>query len=210
MEVIKPGQPCLASKVNTNYNSSRSNPANNGMLLSLFCNFFSFPTSGNVPLTVQFFNDSDPSAISWKWDFGDGDSSNVKNPNHVYNTAGVYSVSLSISNGLNANTETKTSYISVSGLGVEEIINSDNILVYPNPYKANTNIAYEMHKSENVIIEVYSLMGKRLQTIVSEYQTPGSYLYEFSGKKFGSSSGIYLLKAQIGDSVYSMKLVEID
>lgn len=32
----------------------------------------------------------------WYWDFGDGNTSNVSNPNHVYNQAGVYLVSLSI------------------------------------------------------------------------------------------------------------------
>lgn len=46
-----------------------------------------------APATVQF-NDLTPGAISWNWDFGDGNSSNQQNPNHTYNSTGNYTVTL--------------------------------------------------------------------------------------------------------------------
>jgi gliding motility-associated-like protein len=49
-----------------------------------------------VPCSDQvFFNDSSITApISWLWEFGDGDSSIVKNPQHIYNFKDIYDVIL--------------------------------------------------------------------------------------------------------------------
>ncbi|MBI4559884.1 MAG: PKD domain-containing protein, partial [Candidatus Hydrogenedentes bacterium] len=57
------------------------------------------PASGVAPLQVQFADQSDPgtSAIAtWTWDFGDGTTSAVPNPSHVYAAAGGYSVLLTV------------------------------------------------------------------------------------------------------------------
>ncbi len=53
---------------------------------------------GCVPLTASFqdFSSTNIGIASWQWDFGDGGSSNIKNPNYVYSSSGQYSVSLSV------------------------------------------------------------------------------------------------------------------
>ena len=79
--------------------------------------FNAMPTSGPAPMTVQFtdLSTSDSSAINyWYWDFGDGQSDTVKNPNHVYETAGVYTVTLTASAEGAQNTMTKVDYITVT------------------------------------------------------------------------------------------------
>ncbi|MBW8049725.1 MAG: PKD domain-containing protein [Cytophagales bacterium] len=48
-------------------------------------------------LTVNFL-DSSANAISWSWDFGDGNTDTIKNPIHIYNSAGNYTVCLSATN----------------------------------------------------------------------------------------------------------------
>jgi PKD repeat protein len=50
-----------------------------------------------IPFSVQF-TDQSTNASFWNWSFGDGSSSSSKNPSHSYTTAGIYSVSLAISN----------------------------------------------------------------------------------------------------------------
>ena len=52
-------------------------------------------------------------AISWFWDFGDGISSNLKDPVHVYNQPGVYPVILQITNGTQSCTAEKQLEIEV-------------------------------------------------------------------------------------------------
>jgi gliding motility-associated-like protein len=48
---------------------------------------------------VQFTNNSTgPGTLAYKWDFGDGTSSALKDPSHNFTTRGVYSVKLTVSN----------------------------------------------------------------------------------------------------------------
>ena len=56
-------------------------------------------TSGDAPLTVDFSSSHDNSlgtAISYSWDFGDGNSSTAQNPSHMYNSAGSYTATITI------------------------------------------------------------------------------------------------------------------
>lgn len=70
-------------------------------------------TMGYPPFDVQFINYSSPidSLTYFKWDFGDGDTSNLENPVHTYDIPGVYDVSLVVSDGTLSDTLTWTDYI---------------------------------------------------------------------------------------------------
>jgi PKD repeat protein len=45
------------------------------------------------------FENCSQNAVSYSWDFGDGESSTSTNPKHTYDEAGTYSVTLSATNG---------------------------------------------------------------------------------------------------------------
>jgi PKD repeat protein len=67
--------------------------------------------------TVNFTDDSTPGGTAWLWDFGTGQGTGTgQTPSHVYNTAGVYTVSLTVTypSPIGPLTETKTGYITVS------------------------------------------------------------------------------------------------
>ncbi|MEA2103900.1 MAG: PKD domain-containing protein [Candidatus Cloacimonadota bacterium] len=54
---------------------------------------------GTAPFETSFFDRSrlvNSPIVSWDWNFGDGYSANVQNPNHIYEQPGTYSVSLQI------------------------------------------------------------------------------------------------------------------
>ena len=76
-------------------------------------NFSASPTSGDTSLTVIFTDQSTNDPTSWNWDFGDGDSSSEQSSSHTYNTAGTFSVSLTVSNSCGSDMEIKTDYITV-------------------------------------------------------------------------------------------------
>ena len=50
-------------------------------------------------------NDSDGDIVSWSWDFGDGNTSNLQNPDHQYDEIGIYQVSLNVTDDNDANDE---------------------------------------------------------------------------------------------------------
>jgi PKD repeat protein len=56
------------------------------------------PSSGVAPLTTQFTDTSAGSPTSWSWLFGDGTSSTERHPQHVYQAAGSYTVTLTATN----------------------------------------------------------------------------------------------------------------
>ena len=78
--------------------------------------FSASQTSGNAPLTVDFTGQSKGSPTSWKWSFGDGNTSTDKNPVHTYNKSGLYSIRLTASNEKGSNALTKSGYIAVSSV----------------------------------------------------------------------------------------------
>jgi PKD repeat protein len=56
-------------------------------------------SNGEAPLTISFSgsgSDTDGTIASYYWDFGDGSTSNEKNPSHKYSTVGTYTVTLTV------------------------------------------------------------------------------------------------------------------
>ncbi|OGO00702.1 MAG: hypothetical protein A2Y59_05030 [Chloroflexi bacterium RBG_13_52_14] len=62
----------------------------------LLAGFTASPTSGIIPLTVQFTDQSVGEITSRSWNFGDGGTSTAQNPSHTYSTNGTYSVTLTV------------------------------------------------------------------------------------------------------------------
>ncbi len=57
-----------------------------------------------------FTNQSGPSATSWQWSFGDGGTSTLQNPTHIYAGLGPYVVCLAVSNSCRTTTFCDTVY----------------------------------------------------------------------------------------------------
>ena len=77
-----------------------------------------FSASTTTPLpggTVAFTDLSTGSPTSWSWEFEGGTpaTSTLENPTVTYDTIGIYDVTLTVSDGDESDTETKTNYIQV-------------------------------------------------------------------------------------------------
>jgi PKD repeat protein len=79
-------------------------------------NFNGNPTTLCEGQTVSFFDASTNTPTSWNWTFPGGTpaSSALQNPVITYSTAGVYNVSLQVTNAYGTNTLTQTNYITVN------------------------------------------------------------------------------------------------
>ncbi len=99
-----------------------------------------------VPLSVHFTDES-ILATSWKWYFGDGDSSTVQNPTHIYNNEAFDTVTLIVTNPNGCrDTLTKFDYIKISHI-VPDFIQGNNTIcqhgtiAFMSTSTANTSLA---------------------------------------------------------------------
>ncbi len=212
IEIVHPQGGCSPTKANTNYNNSRSNTANNGIIPStaLVPDFIASQTTGVAPMIVQFFDQTTNGTVdTWFWNFGDGGNSVVQSPVHQYDSAGVYHVSLTVSNSNGTQSIIKPNFIDVLPNGVVNIHENFNVSVFPNPYRGSTNIAYALTNKTKVKVEVYSSIGKLVTVLVDENQTAGSYKYQFDAKRYGFAPGVYYLRMRLDNDVLTKRIVEV-
>ncbi|GAA1253586.1 phytase [Arthrobacter pascens] len=70
--------------------------------------FTASPTSGTVPLAVNFTDTSTGGPTAWAWEFGDGETATVQNPSHTYTAAGTYTARLTATNAAGSTSSTRT------------------------------------------------------------------------------------------------------
>lgn len=79
------------------------------------------PTRGTAPLSVQLTDQSTGQIAQWRWDFGDGQMSVARNPQHTYEIVGSYTVSLTVSGSAGSATETKVGLVTADRKPEDEI-----------------------------------------------------------------------------------------
>jgi len=75
--------------------------------------FSAGPLTGEAPLNVAFTDLSTGNLTSWLWDFGDGESSTMESPTHIYQAGGIYTVTLTVTNAQGETTEIKSNYVTI-------------------------------------------------------------------------------------------------
>ncbi len=78
---------------------------------------------------------------------------------------------------------------------------------YPNPFNPETNLNYSLQKTAEVKIELYDLLGRKVMTVVKGQIQPGTYTARIDGTRL--TSGIYLVRAQSGNTQTTMKITLI-
>ena len=80
--------------------------------------------------------------------------------------------------------------------------------IFPNPFSNQTNIEYRINEPCMVAIQIFTLMGQQVSTLVNETHEPGSYTItwnacDYSGKKV--AEGIYFCRLMINNIGYDLK-----
>ena len=128
----------------------------------LTANFTANVTSGPVPLTVQFTDESVGNATTWLWDFGDGNTSAEQSPFHTYTAPGNYTANLTATNASGSSNATKTiivTGVATCDLTIGGVLNSIGGVVFarePNTIRV-TNIRNNgLEVSPATVLEVRS------------------------------------------------------
>ena len=76
---------------------------------------------------------------------------------------------------------------------------------YPNPFNPATTISYELPEASDVILNVYDVSGKLVQTLVSEHKFAGAHSVQFDATEL--PSGVYEYRLTAADLVVSKKML---
>ncbi len=76
---------------------------------------------------------------------------------------------------------------------------------YPNPFNATTTIRYNLPKTSDVAIDIYDLLGRKVQTLYNGAQPAGLHSVIWNADRF--SSGMYFYKIQAEDYIETKKML---
>lgn len=79
---------------------------------------------------------------------------------------------------------------------------------YPNPFNNSTVIYYSIEEEGEVEISVYNLAGRKVQTLVNRFRSPGSYRIDFNASSL--SSGVYLYRLKINGRAATKKMILLE
>jgi len=136
---------------------------------------------------------------NWFWDFGDGNTSTLQNPTHVYAASGTYTVCLTIGGVNAAGLQCKERICLIitvnncprAGTSSNKINPTSLMLaIYPNPAHHSVNISFSMSREENVTVSVTDVQGRTLAVLQNGKLTTGNHNLTW---KVEAPAGCYLV-----------------
>lgn len=143
-------------------------------------------TSGTAPLSVQFNDTSSNAPTAWYWNFGDGYTSDIQDPVHLYTVSGTFSVVLTVTNDAGSNVTTANDCITVSGPATvtdETTVTNEATTALP---------TYDLSATKNSSSSVDEWLEKenaKIDNVATTSQSPGfDFLISLAG--LGAFAGI--------------------
>lgn len=125
---------------------------------------------------------------SWSWNFGDLNTSNLQNPEHIYTSPGSFGVILIASNECGSDTASQTIQIILSAIAEQ----SSKFLVFPNPVYDNiVNIQFFAAESHCITISLTDEKGSIITSMRVE-AVSGNNLLPVSVQNL--SKGLYFIQ----------------
>ncbi len=76
---------------------------------------------------------------------------------------------------------------------------------YPNPFSESTKIYFNVDKSSSILLELYDVLGNKVETLLEAKAKPGKYEFEYKPKKI--SQGNYFIVYTAKGEIYSRKIL---
>jgi PKD repeat protein len=148
---------------------------------------------------VSFTNSTTPLADSISWNFGDGNTSSLNNPSHVYTSSGNYQVCLTVFDTCGTDSICTTIFVDV--FAAIEDLDGSNFSIFPNPVQ---DILYVNGKDLSLQEWSFTLVNS-LGQIYWEKDHFGNELHEeISTEKLGK--GIYFLRIRSNNQIVQYKV----
>lgn len=160
--------------------------------------------------------------LNYHWDFGDGTSSNLKNPVHTYSGNGPYFLCVntwtadsscfdtycdSIGKGLPGASIKVIDKRKATGIVITDL-HKNTLENYPNPFSSSTIINYTINSPAQIELTAYDLLGNKLEVIESGSKGTGSYSKEWAPQHL--KKGLYVLQLKINNYSITKKIILTD
>ncbi len=90
----------------------------------------------------------------------------------------------------------------------ESYATNEMIQAYPNPYSSFTTINLNLKESSHILLEVYNMLGEKVQVLENGSKQSGNFKYNFSAKSLNYTSGMYFVKLTTGNNTTVVKIIE--
>ena len=99
--------------------------------------------------------------------------------------------------------------IAISAMPLEEYVPREIELLpnYPNPFNPTTNIQFRLPQRGYVELEVYSVLGQKVATLLRDVLDAGTHTTSWNADRL--ASGVYFLRLRSGDTVQTIKMTLI-
>jgi hypothetical protein len=76
---------------------------------------------------------------------------------------------------------------------------------YPNPFNSSTTISYALANDAHVTIEVFNLLGQKVETIKDEHQKAGYKTIQWDASQY--ASGVYFYKLTADNKLFTKRMM---
>ena len=156
-------------------------------------------------MQVQFDASSSVGAVSYFWDFGDGNTNSTSGfPIHTYATPGFFYVVTLIT--YNSCGDSDTLFAPLSAVGTGEWTDPVSLEVFPNPTRSSVFISWQdLPNDDAVVIELLDVSGKLVRSIQADIVQGGM---EAEMKLEDLPSAVYQIRLRQGNREAVRRLIK--
>lgn len=174
-------------------------------IASVSASFTPSVTTGAAPLAIDFANTSDPGAILFSWNFGDGSIETSVSPSHLFAQSGQYTVELTATNAIGCSDNYS---ITIEVLDIPSSLTIPNIFT-PNGDHQNDEFIVVAQRIESYTLQILNRWGNVIftiqdpligwdGTIQGDQASEGTYFYQVTAtgtdKKNYNETGFFELQ----------------
>ena len=143
-------------------------------------------------------------ADSYRWGFGDGDSSNDENPTHIYTEDGNFNVTLSARNGCGTSDSSIFVMVTLPKDNISNLQWINYISLYPNPTHDEFTLLLVSTQMGTMDVEIQDVNGK---LVFNQSELKNQETVELNLNTADLDPGVYWVRLTLNGSSVSRKLV---
>ncbi len=86
----------------------------------------------------------------------------------------------------------------------------DLLINYPNPFNSQTNIKFELKENGHCSVEIYNLLGQKIDTLIKGEMHKGVHTLTWDGQNINgknAANGVYLVVIDANDKLITEKIM---